>query len=138
MSTLTYVLLRNVKGCFDFNEHVVFTKASLHLIPPGLILERSFYIYHTKGSEENYRIPLFQRTTKIHTIDMKINSISPYFTFITITVHQRHAALWISNRTPSKVWDEITYPFPNFNGATVEVWGWIGNFIPPFIMDVIT
>ena len=26
---------------------------------------------------------------------------------------------------PSKVWDEITYPFPNFNGATVEVWEWI-------------
>ena len=22
-----------------------------------------------------------------------------------------------------EVWDEITYPFPNFNGATVEVWG---------------
>ena len=28
---------------------------------------------------------------------------------------------WISNHTPSKVWDEITYPFLNFNGATVEV-----------------
>ena len=22
---------------------------------------------------------------------------------------------------PSKVWNEITYPFPNLNGATVEV-----------------
>ena len=21
-----------------------------------------------------------------------------------------------------KVWDEIPYPFPNFDGATVEVW----------------
>ena len=39
---------------------------------------------------------------------------------------------------PSKVWDEITYPFPNFNVATVEVWEWINNFIPHFIMDVIT
>ena len=28
---------------------------------------------------------------------------------------------WISNHMPSKVWDEITYPFLNFNGATVEV-----------------
>ena len=27
----------------------------------------------------------------------------------------------ITNRMPSKVWDEITYPFLNFNGATVEV-----------------
>ena len=28
---------------------------------------------------------------------------------------------WIRNHMPSKVWDEITYPFPNFNGCTVEV-----------------
>ena len=27
----------------------------------------------------------------------------------------------ISNHMPGKVWDEITYPFLNFNGATVEV-----------------
>ena len=27
----------------------------------------------------------------------------------------------ISNHMPSKVWDEITYPFLTFNGATVEV-----------------
>ena len=24
----------------------------------------------------------------------------------------------------SKMWDEITYPFPNFNGETVEVLEW--------------
>ena len=28
---------------------------------------------------------------------------------------------WISNYMANKVWDEITYPFLNFNGATVEV-----------------
>ena len=28
---------------------------------------------------------------------------------------------WISNYIHYKVWDEITYPFLNFNGATVEV-----------------
>ena len=28
---------------------------------------------------------------------------------------------WISNHMPSKMWDEITYPFLNFNGCTVEV-----------------
>ena len=42
-----------------------------------------------------------------------------------------------SSRT-NKVWDEITYPFSYFNGATVEVWEWISKFIPHFIMDVIT
>ena len=45
---------------------------------------------------------------------------------------------WISNYIPSKVWDEITYPFPNFNGVSVEVWEWISNFIKHFIMHVIT
>ena len=44
---------------------------------------------------------------------------------------------WISNHMSNKVWREITYPFPNFNGATVEVWEWISNFIPHFIMDMI-
>ena len=28
---------------------------------------------------------------------------------------------WISNYIHYKVWDEITYPFLNFNGATIEV-----------------
>ena len=45
---------------------------------------------------------------------------------------------WISNHILSNVWDEITYRFSNFNGATVEVWEWICNFIPLFMMDVIT
>ena len=33
-----------------------------------------------------------------------------------------------------KMWQEITYPFPNFNGCNVEVWEWIiiSNFIPPY------
>ena len=29
---------------------------------------------------------------------------------------------WVSKYTHYKVWDEITYSFPNFNGFTVEVW----------------
>ena len=39
---------------------------------------------------------------------------------------------------PSKVWYEITNQFPNSNGCTVEVWEWISNSIPHFIMAVIT
>ena len=31
---------------------------------------------------------------------------------------------WINNNVSNKVWDEITYSFPNFNGCTVEVWKW--------------
>ena len=40
---------------------------------------------------------------------------------------------WMSNYIRYTMWDEIIYPFPNFNGATVEVWKWISNFIPHFI-----
>ena len=43
---------------------------------------------------------------------------------------------WISNHMPHKVCDEIAYPLPNFNGATVKVWKWTSNS-PISIMDVI-
>ena len=36
----------------------------------------------------------------------------------------------INNNTYYKVLAEITYPFPNLNGTTVDVWEWISNFIP--------
>ena len=45
---------------------------------------------------------------------------------------------WISDHMPSKVLDEMIYPFPNFNGTTVEVYEWISNFIRHFMMDVTT
>ena len=36
------------------------------------------------------------------------------------------------------MWDEITYLFPNFNGAAVEVWEWVSNAIPDFAGHAIT
>ena len=30
---------------------------------------------------------------------------------------------WINNYHHYIVWNEFTYPFPNFNGFTVEIWG---------------
>ena len=44
----------------------------------------------------------------------------------------------ISNSIHYKAWDEITYPFPNFNSTTGEVWEWMSNFIPHFTWHVIT
>ena len=44
---------------------------------------------------------------------------------------------WMSSHTPNKLWDAITYPFPNFNGHTVEVWEWTSYFIPHFVMNLI-
>ena len=46
--------------------------------------------------------------------------------------------VWIGNHMPSKMWDEITCPFPNFSSCNVEVWEWISNFISLIIMDVFT
>ena len=53
-----------------------------------------------------------------------------------------HLLTWVHfnpsiDHVPSKVKGEITYPFPNFNGCTVEVWELIGNFIPHFIINEI-
>ena len=44
---------------------------------------------------------------------------------------------WVSKYIPQKVEDEITNPFSNFNDTTVDVWKWIGNFIPHFTVHVI-
>ena len=41
----------------------------------------------------------------------------------------------MDNHISSKVWYEIVYPFPNVNCATFEVWEWITNFSPQFIID---
>ena len=38
----------------------------------------------------------------------------------------------------TKVWNEITYSFPNFNGAAVEICDWINNLTPHIIGHVIT
>ena len=42
------------------------------------------------------------------------------------------------NHMPCKVCSVIAYPFPNFNGCTVEVCKWISNFISYSIMYVFT
>ena len=39
---------------------------------------------------------------------------------------------------PSNAWDEIAYPFSDFNYATAEVWWWISNFILHLMMIVST
>ena len=45
---------------------------------------------------------------------------------------------WISNYIQYLLWGEITYPFPHFNGCTVESWEWISIFISHFSEHLIT
>ena len=44
---------------------------------------------------------------------------------------------WMINYINFKIWNEITDPFLNLNGATVEVQEWRSNFIPYFNRHVI-
>ena len=44
-------------------------------------------------------------------------SVAPFTNMVRLTL----IPAWISNYIHYKMWDEITYPFLNFNGATVEV-----------------
>ena len=44
----------------------------------------------------------------------------------------------IRNHTQSIMGNEMTYPFPNFNSCTIEVWQGINNSMPHFIMEVMT
>ena len=37
-----------------------------------------------------------------------------------------------------KVRDDITYPTPNFSGATVDVWQWMSSFKSDFSGNVTT
>ena len=37
---------------------------------------------------------------------------------------------------PSDLWGETINPFPNLNGAAIEFWERLSNYIPHFIMDV--
>ena len=42
------------------------------------------------------------------------------------------------NHIPPKMSDEITYPFSNFNDATLEVWERMSNLSPHFVKDMIS
>ena len=34
---------------------------------------------------------------------------------------------WMRYHMSNKVWDKLTYPFPNFNDGIFDVWEWISN-----------
>ena len=70
---------------------------------------------------------------------MALGDRLPYPVYkVILTILGPHLPTWISNYIHHKVWNEITYPFPNFNGCIVEVWEWISNFIPHLTGHVVT
>ena len=54
-------------------------------------------------------------------ISYKIANVQFLVDVVDIAMFYIYMVIWISNHMHSKVWDEITYPFLNFNGCTVEV-----------------
>ena len=45
---------------------------------------------------------------------------------------------WINNYIHYNVWDKITYPFPNLDCVTIDIWEWISNFVPDLTCHVTT
>ena len=63
-----------------------------------------------------------------------LTATGPYYQF-GLTLNPALISYYIHH---SKMRDEITFPFPNFNGYAVQVWEWESNSIPHILMDVIT
>ena len=63
--------------------------------------------------------PIFRHTWKYDTSYMN-SSIATKLALIPV---------WINNYIRFKMCDENTYPSPNCNGAAVEVWEWVSDFI---------
>ena len=53
---------------------------------------------------------------KRHSMGVKLYISGPFYQHSLTLI-----PTWIGNHMPGKMSDEITYPFLNFNGATVEV-----------------
>ena len=88
---------------------------------------------NSSNSDNHYRlfVKLFYWTSPIYgfLIWIKLHSRK---------VHSPPSVVLVCDLVPVSPNPVITYPFPNFNGKTVEVWEWISNFIPHFVVDVIT
>ena len=89
-------------------------KTCIHILP--LMITK-----HMDGKYDNWNPyscktrSYLSHTTTIMTADVQDPHLLAWINLI---------SAWISNYMPTKVWYEITYPFPNFNGTTVEVWEW--------------
>ena len=84
-------------------------------------------------------LPVYISFTRYQTINsLRTSEITPGPLSLTWITFDTSMGAWICNCIHCKMWDGITYPFPNFNGTTVEVWEWVSNFIPHFNAHVIT
>ena len=69
---------------------------------------------------------------------LALGYMSFYVRNLASTNNSRGIDICVKNNITRKLGSEITYPFPNIDCITVEVWKWIGNFIPHIIIDAFT
>ena len=103
-----------------------------------LILEIWRYIISQQWEAAGSWNPFLENTNKKESVYLKWSI--PWLLMTSGPFYKHGLTLipaWISNHMLSKVWSEITYPFPSFSSSTIEVWEWISNFISHIIMDVI-
>ena len=94
----------------------------------------NLYKWRFRPSSDAFHIPF--RIPRIFTINANKIPIKKYcmsiFSSSTLGPLYYHEltliSAWIFNHMSSEVWGEITYSFPNFNGAAVEVWELMINF----------
>ena len=103
-----------------------------------ILFKCNFYLYRT-GREHDLQNPwgtlfiptklpyLMYRKHCVEGLKLQTRSLGPFYwhglNFI---------PAWINSHIPCRVWDKITFPFPNFNGITAEDWEWMSKFIPHF------
>ena len=101
--------------CFLKSKYI---KVELSMIKIGELLRklwslRSCFLILPPG---NIGAPSSDVPAEVELLHMRIE-LMDYCMIPLMPIYPRTAELltWISNHMPSKVWDEITYPFPNFS-----------------------
>ena len=136
-SSVTYYKIYLWKSCrtSSFSEQFLYQASRLaghrtfwNCVMWGCI--RKVMFKSCSAATESYQIDIF--CNRVHFLPWTLNWDPFYWHRWTLI------PLSINNHMPSKMWDEITYPFANFNCCPMEVGEWIiSNITPHLIMDVI-
>ena len=125
---------------YDCLLNCLFANQRKHQIFALLVFVRGI---HRSPVNSQHKGPVTRKMFPFDDVIMKVDSLAhccclphqsagtPLLTWINFN------PTWIGNYIHYTVWDEITYPFPNFNGAAVEVWEWKSYFIRHFTRHVI-
>ena len=71
-------------------------------------------------------------------LGLKLNHVNKRVPMDLLPTWIARIPVWINNYIHYMVWGEINYPFPNFNGCTIEIWELITYFIRNFTGHMIT